>query len=237
MKKFIYLTLITSLLIGLTVVESTAQYRSKTGYKNKYRFNAGIVLGANFSQIDGDHYSGFDKRGIRAGVKGMIYLNKKLDITTGITFVQRGSRFEDYRSGVLNRKNDRKIHLNYIEVPLLLTYKLLKKDGKGYRIDLGGSFARLFNSEIKEVVTPFTEVYQYGILEDQLQSNEFNFMAAASYFLNSRLGIGLQFTLQLNKLYNNPNFFYDPNDWDTPYKDVEHLQNYQVGVQLIYHIF
>lgn len=236
MKKITFLLLFISLLISSTLVESQAQYRSSNGKKNKYRFNAGILVGANVSQIDGDNFSGFNKSGIQAGVKGMIYLNKKLDVTTGISFVQRGSRFERHRSGILDRKNDRKIHLNYIEVPILLTFKLLQKNGKGVRLNIGGSFARLFHSEVKEVITPFIEVFSYGALQDQFNNNEFNAVAGLSYFFHHRIGIGIQFSHQLNKLYDNPDFYYDQTFWCRPLKDVEYLRNYQVGVQLIYHI-
>ena len=114
-----------------------------------------------------------------------------MDITTGITFVQRGSRFEDHRSGLLNKENNRQIKLDYIEIPLLLTFKILQKNGKGGRVDLGGSFARLFNSEIKEVVTPFTEVIAYGSLQEHFKSDEFNFIVGASYFFHRRIGLGL----------------------------------------------
>ena len=235
MKSITCILLLTSLLVSLINVDSQAQYRSEKGKKNKYRFNAGLMLGINFSQIDGDNFSGFNKRGLQASLKGMIYLNKKWDVTTGITFVQRGSRFEDHRTGILD-KNSRKIHLDYVEVPLLLTYKKLQQNGRGVRLDIGGSFARLFNSKVEEVITPFSEVFSYGTLEEQYTNNEFNVLAGASYFFNRRIAIGFQFTYQLNKLYDNPAFSYDPLTWCRPFKDVEHLRNYQFGVQLIYHL-
>jgi len=237
MRKLIFITLITSLLISLTLVDCQAQYRSKKGKRSQYRFNAGFVLGVNSSQIDGDHFAGFNKTGIRVGVKAMIYLHKKWDVTTGISFVQRGSRFEDFRSGILNRKTDRKIHLDYIEVPLLLTYKLLQKNGSGYRINFGGSFGRLFNSEVIEVLPPFAEIIEYGALQNQFQKNEINLMTDLSYFFNSRIGLGFQFTLQLNKLYDNPNYNYTADQWREAKNDIRQLQNYQFGIQLTYHVF
>ena len=237
MKKVLFLLLFTSLLIGLSVVESQAQHRVKKSKKKDYRFNAGLVVGLNFSQVDGDNFFGFNKNGLLTSLKGIMYLNERLDITTGITFVQRGSRFEDYQTGRLDRKHHRQIRLDYIEIPLLLTFKKLQKDGKGRRFDIGGSFARLFHSDIKEAITPFTEDFSYSALEGQFNNNEFNFIAGISHFFNSRMGLGLQFTYQINKVYDNPTIRYDLLNWNNPIKDVAYLRNYQITIQATYHIF
>jgi len=244
MEKVISLTFLTVLFMCMSIVESKAQYQSRKGKKNKHRFNAGLVLGSNFSQIDGDKFTGFDKTGIRGGLKGMMYLNKKLDFTTGLLFVQRGSRFENADRIVLRKVKEERIHLEYMEVPMLLTVKTLKKDGKGYRFDFGGSFARLINSRVEEKLNSNNKSeISYSALEEQFQSNEINLIAGCSYFFNRRIGIGIQYTLQVNKLYDNPSPEATP---DTPFyvpastfrtNEVRLLRNYQIGLQLVYHIF
>ena len=236
MKKVLLLIILSFIICLVLPSTNSAQSRYKKEKRKKYRFNAGLVLGVNFSQIDGDLFSGFNKNGIRAGIKSMYYLNEKFDITTGINFVQRGSRFEIVKGRRLNRETDRIIHLDYIELPIFLTYKILDNTGKGVYINLGGSFSRLFNSEITETVFPLREDVVYGDFQDNFNKDEFNLMGEAHVFFNRRVGIGVQATYQLNKLFVNENYQYMPNLWISSFQDVEFLRNYQIGLLLTYHL-
>jgi len=46
---------------------------------NNERFNAGLVVGYNASQIDGDYYKGFNKYGLTAGIRGITRLTPNFD--------------------------------------------------------------------------------------------------------------------------------------------------------------
>lgn len=235
MKKVLLLLSITSLLLSFSLAEAQAQKRSRKEAREKYRFNAGLILGINYSQIDGDLRRGYNKKGLRAGLKSLFYLNETFDITTAILFVQRGSRFKAFNRGSLDGRNDRKIHLDFIEIPLLITYKIYKPTGL-YRLDVGGSFGRLINANVKEIRTRFIEDVFYSDLIDDFDKNEFNFMMAGSYFPTNRVGVGVQYTYQLNRLYFNPEYTYDPSLWQTSFRPVEFLRNYQFGFFLTYHL-
>jgi len=230
MKKSTFKVLSMSLLMSFVFADSHAQGRSKNE-KVKYRFNTGLVLGINFSQIDGDYFHGYNKKGIRAGLKSMYYIDEKIDLTTGVYFVQRGSRFEGSLANKSAPMPDRKIHLNYIEVPFTLTFKSYKK-----RFDLGGSFSRLFSSQVTEVIRPFLNDISYASYEGQFRKNEINLIAAINYFFLRKFGIGVQYTHQLNQLYHNPNFLTEDVFYIKGTKDLEYLRNFQFGLQLTYHL-
>lgn len=235
MKRRIFLLVITCILLCLVVVDSYAQRKSKYE-KRKQRFNAGLILGLNFSQIDGDHFHGYDKSGLRMGIKRMFYLDEVFDITTGVSYVQRGSRFENAQEALAGDNSFRKIHLDYIEIPVFITYKLHKTMGRMYRIDFGGSFSRLFNSQITETIRPFIRQVSYASYEDQFLKNEINLMTAITYFFTRKIGFGLQYTHQLNHLYYDPNYEAKAGNWGRGTNDVKYMKNFQFGVQLTFHL-
>ncbi|MEL6924536.1 MAG: porin family protein, partial [Bacteroidota bacterium] len=218
-------------------------YRSRKNKRNKHRFNAGLMLGNSMSQLDGDDFTGFDKSGIRGGLKGMIFLNDKLDITAGLLFNQKGSRFENPNLNAVRSDKNRIIHLDYMEVPLLLTIKQLKKNAQGYRFDLGVSFARLINYNITEIVPSGKDAISFEALSSSFNSNEFSIVGGVSYFFTPRMGLGLHYTAQMNKVYDNPDKMPTP-DFNilSPAsairkKQVDLLRNFQLGIFLTYHIF
>jgi hypothetical protein len=101
------------------------------------KFDAGILAGLSTSQVDGDHLSGFNKAGIKAG--GLV--NRKLGNKTALQFeieyIQKGSRRP------VNADNEYFLmRINYIEVPLLFNYFL----GKKWNLEAGIAFAALLSS-------------------------------------------------------------------------------------------
>ena len=56
------------------------------------RFNAGLVVGLNASQIDGDQLAGFDKLGLTAWVRGIAKLGETIDMNIEFLYSERGSK-------------------------------------------------------------------------------------------------------------------------------------------------
>lgn len=120
------------------------------------------VVGINACQIHGDNASGYNKFGVNGGILVNSRLNKKASIDLGIVFTQKGARKNQ------NVKNNDytffRVNLNYIEIPLLLNYKV----NPNYFITLGPSLAYLINyTEDTEAgnwngVYPF-EKFEYGV--------------------------------------------------------------------------
>jgi len=231
------------LLLSLLTPQVNAQYGSKLK-KQRYRFNAGLMAGVSFSQLDGDNYSGFDKRGLRTGVRGSIFVTERLDVTLGFLLNQGGSRFDIQSNYADFGTRARKIHFDYMETPLLLTIKEGKFNGKGFILDLGFSYAKLVNSKVEEDKPVPNNAVSFESLEPRFKSDALFFVIAGNYFFNKHLGLGLNYNYQLNKAYTNlinddisgPRTVSNINGL-TQRETISLLRNYQVSIQLIYQVF
>ena len=83
-------------------------------------FNGGVLIGFTASQVDGDTYGGFDKPGVSLGA----FVNRQIGNLflwqMEISYTQRGSK-----KNMNLKKNDYvfyKMHLDYIEVPIIAIY-------------------------------------------------------------------------------------------------------------------
>lgn len=121
-------------LIGILIFFNSALAQEKSN-----RFNLLLMAGVAPSQVHGDAFSGFHKAGAMGGIGVESIFNERLNLNLSFLFIQKGSRKNpkpdkgDYVSYYLN--------LNYLEVPLLLTYTHKKK----YIFDIGVSAAYLIN--------------------------------------------------------------------------------------------
>jgi len=89
------------------------------------KFNGGIHAGLAGSQVAGDTYAGFDKAGISAA--GFVNLEVKPGwyLQMEIGYLQKGSRHTP--NNEKEQYDDYKLNLDYIEIPLLVKYKLNEK--------------------------------------------------------------------------------------------------------------
>lgn len=224
----------------LSEMEAQSQ-RSRIKRTAIHRFNAGIVLGLNVTQIDGDRFAGFDKFGILGGLKASMYLKKNLDFNVQLLYSQKGSRFETEGLAHNRMVKDRMIQLDYMEIPLLLSWKCYDphKTTRGYVFDLGISYARLINSKITEkYVAP--RRFSYASIIDDIKKDEFNFVTGLNYFLNSHFGVGVRMTVQMNLVYDNPNINAErtlPVGIVDINRQVPFLRNFLVTFNATYNIF
>lgn len=143
------------------------------------RFNAGIIAGFTATQVSGDKLAGYDKPGFQFGALASTALSQKFDVSFQILYTQKGSKrksrvdqgdFEYYR-----------MRLNYIEVPLMVTYKYSKR----FHFESGISFGRLVSSKEED---------QYGEILDrkEFKNYEFGFLAGMNYMLLDNFYLNLQ---------------------------------------------
>ena len=106
-------------------------------------FNGGLILGANFTQVDGDSYYGYHKVGLNAGGIVCAHFSSKVGVSLELLYSQKGSRgvsvYESYAIGTYIEKYN--MNLNYVEVPLMLHLF----HGR-YDYEAGISYARLIKS-------------------------------------------------------------------------------------------
>lgn len=86
------------------------------------RFDASIFGGVNFSQIDGDDAGGYNRLGLRGGVGTSFFFGwderTPWRMVVELAFAQKGSTVDP--SGL-----NRIISLNYVEMPVMMSYTLL----------------------------------------------------------------------------------------------------------------
>jgi len=153
---------------------------------NAQDFKGGLIAGVNTSQIDGDGYGGFNKVGFIFGGFVSRNFNEKLTGQFEMIYIGKGSVKPAHPD-----RGDytfRKIHLDYIEMPLILKIfpeKLLKKENLKFIFDIGLSYSVLMsNKEMDEfgevdIIKPFKSgelSYQIGI----------NYAISENLFVNFR---------------------------------------------------
>lgn len=87
------------------------------------QFKGGILAGPVASQISGDGLGGWDKMGFSAGAWVSMPLSEKMALNISMKYITKGSRT---KRDTLDF-NMFAYHLNYIDVPVLLSYRVLGK--------------------------------------------------------------------------------------------------------------
>lgn len=102
--------LITSILFVLSLSRATAQ-----------SFNAGLIAGATFSQIDGDKYLGFNQLGLTAGGYVNLSVSDHFALQMELKYTQMGahSSVKEVREYGYPEYD---LRLHYAEIPLMLRY-------------------------------------------------------------------------------------------------------------------
>jgi hypothetical protein len=144
------------------------------------RFDGGILLGFNASQIDGDDLAGYNKAGLMGGVFVFTDFSNKWRGQIELKYSAKGS------STAKGDPDNYKIRLQYVELPLLVEYAMFRK----VHIQAGGSVGYLFNAS-----------YYDGLSYTKFASNEM------PYKIETALCTGLNAAF-FDQLYFNIRFSY-----------------------------
>src|SRR5687767_5281110 len=124
------------------------------------QFNLGIKGGLNMTKIDGQDFKDEFKYGYLLGGFAEIGLGGKLSLQPEVLFNQLQVRSDTSLGNVWNPlRNDDKIKLNYLSVPLLLDYKL----GDALSLQAGPQFGILMDQD-KNLVENGREAFKKGNL-------------------------------------------------------------------------
>jgi len=183
-----YLRSLTLVLLGLLFV----------GTASAQRFGAGLIVGFNASQIDGDRYAGYNKFGLLGGIRGTVMLSDKLDLGMELRYSQIGSRSTPNQQNTINPFS---ITLNYAEVPITINYKdwyVETEDFYKLEFHAGLTYARLINSSLDDDPgSPFENII------DLFDNNYLGANIGVTYFFNEHLGATFRFNRALLFLYKN----------------------------------
>lgn len=176
---------------------SMAQGRRPSKKEDRRRFKASVIIGGYGSQVDGDNFVGYNKFGISGGVRATAVLNRHFDADIELLYQQKGSRFESRPGG----DRDRILHLDYMEVPVLIRYFPQKKN-EGISLALGFAFARIINTKITE--REIKDKLSYDMIASDFINNEISFVGGVAIKLTPNLSIGGRYSYSFSRFYDNP---------------------------------
>lgn len=132
------------LLLFIAILISQLAFAQADYYEPEPKvFSGGLILGANFTQVDGDTYFGYHKVGLNAG--GVVYVRftRVFGASMELIYSQKGSRGESVLESPAIGTYVSKyfMNVNYAEVPVTLHII-----SHGIDVEAGVSYARLINS-------------------------------------------------------------------------------------------
>jgi hypothetical protein len=150
------------------------------------RFKGGIVLGMNASQIDGDHWAGYNKAGLVGGAFVLTDFKDKWSGQMEIRYAAKGSATPKYYA------TQRKYRLQYIEIPVLAQYEPLNN----LKLQFGLSFGYLFSAAQNDG-------YGYEKFEEIPTRIEVAALAGINYTFFTRYDVNIRFSYSVLPVFSN----------------------------------
>ncbi len=171
------------IIIAIFILSSISLLSAQRGFKGS------ATVGFSANQIDGDALIGYHKLGLTAGVSLFYPLNKKLDLGLELLYTQRGSSPQAY-------DNVSGIHLDYLEVPLVIRIKdWYYEEDDFYKVYAEGglSAAYLFNVD--------TDSDLFNGTIGGFNKMDLSIILGIGYNFNKRWGMGIRYTRSLFPIY------------------------------------
>ena len=183
------------------------------------RFKAGIIVGFNASQIDGDNVGGYSQPGIRAGIRASTILKKKWRVDTDILFSQRGSRTSE--TDLNYGEPFFSFRMDYVELPVSLRFSDWYVKSEDYHkvfVKAGLTYGRLFR-------TKHSELSGFELLDEDLRDNDLAVNFGLGFYPRKHLLAELTYTRSFYPFYLRNTGVYARN-----------LLGYFVSLQIMYEI-
>lgn len=140
-----------------------------------HRFHLLLVGGANASQVNGDKLAGFDKFGINAGAGIKRGITNKSGIQIEFLYSEKGSK------DVVSNSNpipDTLFQFNYVDIPIVYTYKIYPK----LTIEIG-----IYNSvRVKALYSDFVNNYDRTTI---IRPTDHGFTGGVNYQILEHLSV------------------------------------------------
>ena len=171
-------------------------------------FNAGLIAGATFCQVDGDEYAGYHQLGFTAGPYVNLPLGSHFSAQMELKYSLLGAHSSNKEVTEYYR-NHYNLRLHYVEIPLMLRYDL------GYfRV---GATSLDFISLEAGVSLDFRMKATENVNGDyQVTTSRWNFFSATGnvglhFAFNDHLGMGARFMYSVApiRFTGNPGWFYN----------------------------
>ena len=106
--------------VSLIIITITFAFGIKVSAQS---FNAGLIVGPTFCQVDGDHYAGFHQLGFTAGAYANLPLEDNFAVQMELKYSLLGAHSSDKEVNEYYY-NPYSLRLHYAEIPLMLQYNL-----------------------------------------------------------------------------------------------------------------
>ncbi|MBR8537065.1 PorT family protein [Carboxylicivirga sediminis] len=154
-------------------------------------FSAGPLLGTSFSQVDGDNFGGYNKVGINLGAFVSRTITEHWDIQLDIAYMQKGSR--EAPNPEKGKYDDYKIHLSYIQFPLVGRYQYKQFSAEG-----GLSVGTLLSSKEEIDGTPIGELPSHSVVP--FQDIEWATIFGFNYHFTDKLWVNARWFYSINRI-------------------------------------
>lgn len=169
---------------------SFGQSANESDFFHKKRFNAGLVVGLNSSELAGKGLDSFF--GWNAGVLGITSITKHSHFSLELLFSQNGEYLTPEAYPNLEFS---KIRLNFIEVPFQYNFQLQQSedinDRKGW-LRAGLAFVHLLDYEVRVGEENVSEQIIWG------KENAWLVNFGGTFFLNQHWGIDVRMSLPID---------------------------------------
>ncbi|NND31190.1 MAG: PorT family protein [Saprospiraceae bacterium] len=193
-------------------------------------FNAGFIL----SQLDGDGYTGYDKIGMRLGLRGQAFISEKIDFIIELNWEEKGSKFESEDPEQSSKIKNRTVGLAYAEVPLIFRVYHRKRDHLFF--EAGASISYLVKNRFTSTNVE-ESLENYRSIADEFNRSEWNLVLGGGYAFGPRFGLLFRTTIAVNHLYRDLSVLEKlnnlPADDDVP---IVQLRNYLMSVGAYYNL-
>jgi len=213
-----------------------AQDKYSKSLADSERFSAGVLIGFNSAQIDGDYQAGFDKYGLTGGIRGIARITTQLEFNIEMLYSEKGSKI--YSDGFLataNPKKDRIIDLTYVDAPMYFKW-LIKDLPSTWHVEAGGIYSRLVNTNITENEIISERAVSYEEIAVNFDKDDISILLGFGHTWKNGFAFNGRYSFGVKKFYKNNEFEAIPNV-PLSTQGIEFLRNYQYSLNLSYTIF
>jgi hypothetical protein len=191
----------TALYLLSAMLPCCSQAQDNYYIEDTHTFHGALIAGANFTQVDGDSYYGYDKTGMNVGGGLYMMLSENMAAGLELLYVQKGCKGKPFKTTEID-VTKYSINLNYAEIPLQLYYF----DGHKNHFGAGFSYAQLIssNEEIKAEPEQSVKPGEYPF-----RKFDVNFVMTGNFHLYKGFFIGGRFQYSVVPMRKNntpPNF-------------------------------
>lgn len=155
------------------------------------KFEGGISGGLNFSQLDGDLLSGYNKLGLNAGFWVSFPFDDKWSGGLEFLFSQKGAQRSINEENIASTRTFDRYRINYIDVPLYMGYTYKK-----FTFQAGLVGEVLISAKVED----FTGTQDFT---DQFKRLNTGFLLGTSYPINKNLSAQLRYHYTIFSLSKN----------------------------------